>query len=97
MNLHPTYLQISQWVVTLANFAIIYGLYDQAFKIWRTKSASDFTWTLIAALIVNEAAWLNYGISLGEWPIILFSCLNFPAILIAAAGFRKYGRKTNVN
>jgi len=89
----PTYLEFSQWVVTLSNLVIIYGLYDQAFKIWRTKSAKDFTWTLIVALIVNEAAWLNYGYALWEWPIILVSCLNFPAIIYAGIGYLKYGRK----
>lgn len=95
MNWHPTYLEISQWVVTLSNFAIIYGLYDQAIKIWRTKSAKDFTWTLILALIINEAAWLNYGFSLTEWPIIAISCVNFPAIVIIAIGHIKYGGNKN--
>lgn len=74
----------------VASVAITIGLYDQAFKIWRTKSARDLTATLVAAVVVNELAWLNYGMALSEWPIMVISAANLPAVLIAAAGFTKY-------
>lgn len=86
------YLDISRIVVSVSNILIVIGLYDQAFKIWRTKSAKDFTLTLILALVINEAAWLNYGCAITEWPIILVSVLNFPAIILATAGYLKYRR-----
>ena len=90
--MHMLYSDISRWTVTITNVFIIIGLYHQASNIWKTKSAKDFTWTLILALVINEAAWLNYGIAIAEWPITLFSLLSFPAILSAGVGFLKYGR-----
>ena len=85
-----SYLEVSRIVTLVASLFITVGLYDQAFKIWRTKSARDFTISLVAALIFNEIAWLNYGFSLREWPIITLGCLNVPAAIIATIGFIRY-------
>lgn len=84
------YLNASRLLTLFASIAISIGLYDQAFKIWRTKSAKDFTWTIVAALVFNELAWLNYGFVLREWPIITIGLLNIPASLIAAVGYARY-------
>ncbi len=84
------YLEISRIITFIASILITIGLYDQAFKIWRTKSAKDFTITLVAALLFNEIAWLNYGFALFEWPIITLGILNIPAVIIASLGFLKY-------
>ena len=84
------HLDISRLVTLLASIFITFGLYGQATKIWRTKSAKDFTVTIIVALIFNEVAWLNYGLALWEWPIIVLGCLNIPAVVIAGLGFFKY-------
>lgn len=86
------YLQWSRVAVSVCEVLIIIGLYHQALKIWKTKSAKDFTWTLILALIISEVAWLNYGFAINEWPILFISISNFPAILIAGVGFLKYRR-----
>ena len=85
-----TWLEVSRIVTILASVAITIGLYDQALKIWRTQSAKDFTVTLVAALIFNEVAWLNYGFALREWPIIGVGLANIPAVLVAGAGFLRY-------
>lgn len=84
------YLEISRFITLFASIFITIGLYDQAIKIWRTKSAKDFTTTIIVALIFNEFAWLNYGFSLREWPIMTIGILNVPAAIIAGIGFWKY-------
>jgi len=84
------YLHVSRIITFIASIAITYGLYDQALKIWRTKSAKDFTWSIVVALLFNECAWLNYGFSLMEWPIITIGILNVPAAIIAGIGFLKY-------
>jgi uncharacterized protein with PQ loop repeat len=76
--------------VTCASILITVGLYDQSLKIWRTRSAKDFTASIVLALLFNEAAWLNYGCSLKEWPVILIAALNIPAALIAAVGYLKF-------
>lgn len=85
-----TYHFISQLVVTCASVLITVGLYDQSLKIWRTRSARDFTTSIIIAIVFNEMAWLNYGFSLKEWPVILIPLLNIPAVLMAAVGYFKF-------
>jgi len=84
------YLEISRIVALIASVFITIGLYHQAFKIWKTKSAKDFTWTIIIALLLNELAWLNYGFALVEWPIIVIAFANVPAVIIASIGYFKY-------
>lgn len=84
------YLAISRIITVIASVAITYGLYDQAIRIFKIKSAKDFTWTIIFALLLNELAWLNYGFALFEWPIILVGIVNIPAIIIIIIGYYKY-------
>jgi len=86
------YLEISRIITITASILITIGLYDQVIKIWKTRSAKDFTITLLIALFVNEIAWLNYGFALHEWPIILIGAANVPAIIIALVGYFKYGK-----
>jgi len=90
-----THLLVSQWIVTGASLLITIGLYDQALKIWRTKSAKDFTTSIVIAIVVNEIAWLNYGLALREWPIVLIPLLNIPAAIIAAVGYFRFRGGSN--
>jgi len=85
-----TYHRISQVVVMCASALITVGLYDQSLKVWRTKSAKDFTASIIVAILVNEVAWLNYGFSIKEWPVIAISLLNIPAAVVAAVGYFRF-------
>lgn len=89
------YIEISRIAVSVANLLIVVGLYHQAWKITKTKSAKDFTWTLVLAVAVNEAAWLNYGIAIHEWPIILVGAMNTPAIIWTVVGFLLYRKGGN--
>ena len=86
------YQRISQVVVLGASVLITVGPYDQSLKVWRTRSAKDFTTSIILAILVNEVAWLNYGFSIKQWPVIVVSILNIPAALVAAAGYFKFRR-----
>jgi len=87
------YIEFSRLFTIIASAVITFGLYDQVIKIWRTKSAEDFTFILLIALFINEIAWLNYGFALTEWPIILLGAVNIPAIILAIIGYIKYGWK----
>ncbi len=86
-----TYVEISRILTVIVSITITYGLYDQANKIWKTKSAKDFTASLLISLIANELIWLNYGIALREWPIIFITLLNIPAVIKAIIGYRRWG------
>ncbi len=84
------YLNLSRTLTMIASFFITIGLYDQAMRIFKVKSARDFTWTIIFALFLNEIAWINYGYSLSEWPIIIVGAVNIPAIIIIIIGYYRY-------
>lgn len=84
------YLEVSRIITLIASAFITIGLYDQACRIFKIKSARDFSMTIIFALIFNELAWLNYGISLSEWPIILVGAVNIPALIIIFVGYFRY-------
>jgi uncharacterized protein with PQ loop repeat len=86
------YSTISRMAVTAASVLITAGLYQQAFKIWKTRSVRDFVALVIAAVLVNELAWLNYGIMLGEWPIILVTSLNLIPAVAICVGFIRFRR-----
>jgi len=83
-------LEASRWATFVASLFITGGLYHQVVKIWRTKSARDFTWTLVVAVLVNEVVWLNYGWQLHEWPVIAVPALNIPAAVLAVIGYWRY-------
>ncbi len=85
-----SYLEISRIATFVGSLALTFGVYAQAYKIWRTKSAKDFTPILIFALILVEIVWLNYGIVLREWPIIALEAINIPGIFATAILFIKY-------
>lgn len=91
-----SYLEISRILTFATSLFMTFGLYSQAWKIWKTKSAKDFASPIILAIVANEIVWLNYGLALREWPIIGLGMLNVPAVAIASIGFWKYrqGEKT---
>ncbi len=89
------YIEISRILTLIGSVGVVFGLYHQVFKIYKTKSAKDISVLMITALILSESVWLNYGIALSEWPIILLGCLNFPGLILLAIGYGKYGRVKN--
>ena len=86
------YLDISRIVAFLTSIVLVFGLYAQVRKIFKTRSAKDFTMLLLVALLLDEAAWLNYGLSIKEWPIICLAGFSVPAVILAFIGYLKYGR-----
>ncbi|TAN53245.1 MAG: hypothetical protein EPN21_01770 [Methylococcaceae bacterium] len=93
-NFSLSYLEVSRLLIALSSPLVTYGLYHQVWKIFKTKSAKDFSLSLISALMLSEAIWLNYGLVIEEWPIILVSCINFPAVILAVIGYYLYGATT---
>lgn len=84
------YSDFSRYLVTAASILLVIGLYHQVYKMFKTKSASDFTYTILIALFFAEIAWLNYGLLLDEWPIIAMVLLELPASLMALYGRYKF-------
>lgn len=74
---------------------LILGLYHQVYKMFKTKSASDFSYAMLFSLLLAEVAWFNYGIVLKEWPILVMVILEIPASLGAIYGRYKFGKQNN--
>ncbi len=87
------YINFSRLSTVLTSFLLAFGLYRQVWKIYKTRSAKDFALSLITALLISEISWLNYGVAIDEWPIILIASLNLPAILLSGWGYFLYGRR----
>ena len=85
-----TWLETSRFLTVFGSGIITLGLYDQARKVLVTKSVDDLSTILVISLIINESVWLNYGASLGEWPIILISGMNIPAVLMIMYGYFRF-------
>lgn len=74
----------------IAGVIITIGFYIQTIKIFRTKSAKDFTILLVVSLFYNELSWLVYGFGLREWPIITLCLVNLPAEVMMLIGYFRY-------
>lgn len=89
------YVEVSRILAFLTSIVLVYGLYAQVIKMFRTKSAKDFTMTLLVALMLDEIAWLNYGLAINEWPVFTLGAVSLPAAVLALFGYLKYGRIEN--
>ncbi len=87
------YEEVSRYLVTLASVLLILGLYHQVYKMFKTKSASDFSYGMLGALFLAELAWLNYGIVLDEWPILVMVVAEIPASILALYGRYRFSEK----
>ena len=48
----------------------------QVLKTWRTRSAEDLSWLMLATHIVGLSLWLAYGIALRAAPIIAANAIG---------------------
>lgn len=90
---HDFILLASRVGFLAGNFALTIGFWVQVLKIYRTRSAKDFSWALLASLFACETLTWNYGFQIKEWPIIIIASLNLPATLLAIRGYLLFGRK----
>ena len=88
------YLEFSRMFAFLSSMVLAIGMYVQVVKIFRTKSAQDFTIVLVLALLLDEIAWLNYGVVIMEWPVFMLAGVGMPAAILALIGYYKYGRES---
>lgn len=49
----------------------------QAIKTWKSKSASDLSWSMLVILSVGIILWLVYGFWVGDIPIIVANIVTF--------------------
>ena len=54
----------------------------QAWKVWHTKHTADISLGMYTLFTLGVALWLDYGILLASWPIIIANCIT---LLLAGA------------
>jgi|MGYP002629314555 MtN3 and saliva related transmembrane protein len=65
-----------------AGFLTTVSLVPQVVKIWKTKSANDFSLMMLLIWCTGISCWLVYGVLLNAVPIILW---NISTLLLAIA------------
>ena len=65
-----------------AGFLTTVSLVPQVVKIWKTKSANDFSLMMLLIWCTGISCWLVYGVLLNAVPIILW---NISPLLLAIA------------
>ncbi len=89
----PDFLEISRLLASGSALIVTIGSYDQVWRIWKNRTVENISPALIWLSFVNELTWLNYGIALREWPMILIGVINFPACVGAVWGYLAFRRK----
>lgn len=87
------YIEFSRVAVLIVSVMVVFGIYAQAYRIWRRKSVDDFSATLVTVLLANEIIWLNYGLAIWEWPIIVVGVLNVPPTFAIFVGYYQFRKK----
>ncbi|MBL8113271.1 MAG: SemiSWEET family sugar transporter [Acidobacteria bacterium] len=57
----------------------------QLVKTWRSRSAGDLSYGMMAVFSTGVALWLAYGIALESWPVILANAVTLVLALAILA------------
>ena len=70
---------------SLAAICSTVSFVPQAWKIIRTRDTSGLSARMYAVTVTGFSLWLAYGITLGEWPLIVTNavCLALSAFILA--------------
>lgn len=54
----------------------------QVIRTWRTRSANDISFAMLAIFASGLALWLAYGILIVSWPVILANAVTFALVMV---------------
>ena len=81
-------------LATISGIVASLGLFPQALKIFKRKSAKDLSILTFSLGIVNNSLWVLYGFELKNWPIIISNAVAVVNLAIVIFGWILYGRET---
>jgi MtN3 and saliva related transmembrane protein len=65
----------------------------QVWKIWKTRSARDLSWLMLAVFSAGTFLWLLYGIAAGSMSIIVANTITFPLSLLMCGMKLRFDKK----
>ena len=78
---------------TLAASLTTMSFVPQAFRTLRTRDVTGISLAMYAAFTLGVALWLVYGMTLGEWPVIIANAVTL-ALAASILGMKiVFGRK----
>jgi uncharacterized protein with PQ loop repeat len=81
---------VSRVLQFLASVVLTFGLFAQAWHLYRKKTVTGITPILVVSLAITQLIRLNYGVAIQEWPLILAGILNVVPIVLIAIGYYRF-------
>lgn len=60
-----------EWIGHVGAFLTGITFIPQVYKVWKTKSATDLSLTMLFIVVTSTIVWLIYAVALRLWPVIL--------------------------
>jgi len=73
----------------------MFGFVPQIFKIYRTESVEDVSFTMLFQFTIGIFLWLLYGVHIQDQILIVANAISFTTLVVALGLYLKY-RKNNL-
>jgi MtN3 and saliva related transmembrane protein len=73
----------------------MFGFVPQIFKIYRTESVEDVSFTMLFQFTIGIFLWLLYGVHIKDRILIIANMISFTTLVVALGLYLKY-RKNNL-
>ena len=67
---------MNEFIGYFAAFCTTIAFMPQAYKVWKTKSTKDISLSMFIIFTTGVLAWLIYGITIANFPIILANSIT---------------------
>ncbi len=81
----------------VAGFLTTVAFLPQVLHTYRSKSARDFSWTMLVTFSAGLFLWFAYGVYLHSWPMIIANSVTLLLQLFIIVMKIQYGRNGNSN
>jgi len=80
---------------TIMGIVMSFGYYPQAYRIWKTKSATDISLSSYVIFVIGTTTWFCYGAYLGDRIIMasfILGVIGSWLVLLLTLKYRKSGK-----